>query len=280
MGTWDVDSSGEGEGTLTLLSKELGIYFEDVGELNEFLDAWNDEVLTRCDVLGVLPANEGHVSEYCHLGVSTRAYEVNGDHHWRTCHTGDARMLTGFHQIVNHDTWLEELGGLRILVIHPLAASIARQYEQHVSLLENDRGSGGLFGSRYPNALPRLKELITLAPPETRHLNWKQTLEQFQQLLLPLKDKFDVALLGDVGLGPVLSGYIRTELGRSSIHMGEELHAHFALFGDTHTGSVVSKQNREYRHVINSNWVSPLEYRGEGLGTPRSVLNVKLANTR
>lgn len=233
MAPWDNVSSSEAQHLQSIVNIE--------GDLNEYLDEWNESILSSCDILAVYPATAGRLSDYCHLGVRRR-----GKGNWQSCNTADARMLGGISQIVNHDTWLEELRDVRVLVIHRHAGSIVSQYRTHVDMLE--RSQEGLFGTNYPHALPVFKELMSLVPP-VQNNDWKVQINQLQQQLLSLATEFDIVLIGDVPYAPLLSKFIK-EMGLSSIDMGDTLEAHFAVIG------AHSKRNA-YVHILNSNWVLP-----------------------
>lgn len=235
---------------MILLRDHSGIWIDDesVDHLNRYLDEWNDSLLSYCDLVGVFPATTGRMSEYCHLGLGTKAVERG----WRRCDTGDARMLGGITQLVNEDTWMEELRGLRVLVIHPFASTIATQYEKHVRLISQGV-VGGIFGENHVNALPVFKQLVTLVPPigSSDGSDWRAQLETFQERLMPLASEFDVALIGAGGFGPLLNRFISQQLGFSSIYIGGVLQVHFGILGGGYSD--------EAQHMINDKWVCPSE---------------------
>ena len=122
-----------------------------------------------------------------------------------------------------HDQpWSQALEGLRVLVVHPFAASIARQYQRHRADLFSD-----------PQVLPPF-DLQVLAPPQTLapatagYGSWLEAFESLQAAVLACD--FDVALLGCGAYGLPLAARIKAH-GRQAIHLGGALQVLFGIRG-------------------------------------------------
>jgi hypothetical protein len=224
--------------------------------LEAYLDAWNDAVLSSCDVIAVFPATAGRVADYCAHGVkarrqrpaaaaatgagpaadggsesagAARAVAAGSDR----CDVVDARGLSGVAQLVDSDTWLRELRGVRVLVVSPFARTIAKQYAKHRALLRHpsNRGNGGLFPGN-PYALPEFASLRTLEPPVGGSRGkWRAAVASTQAQLRAVAGDFDVALVSSGGWGPLLQAFIARDLNKSSVYLGGSLQLHFGVWG-------------------------------------------------
>jgi hypothetical protein len=118
--------------------------------------------------------------------------------------------------------WSAALAGLRVLVVHPFAASIEHQYKYKRSLLFVD-----------PLVLPEF-ELQALLPPQTiapltgGHESWCFALDRLVETVL--RQDFDVALLGCGAYGLPLGAAIKA-MGKQAIHLGGSLQVLFGIRG-------------------------------------------------
>ena len=144
-----------------------------------------------------------------------------------------------------HETpWTRALEGKKVLVIHPFAETIQRQFQKREHLFEN------------PQILPEfelktLKAVQTLAgETDDRFADWFEALEYMYQEALKLD--FDVALIGCGAYGLPLAVKLK-EAGKMAVHIGGALQLLFGIKGkrwDEH--EVISKMYNEY-------WVRPDE---------------------
>jgi len=147
--------------------------------------------------------------------------------------------------------WSTSLAGLRILVVHPFAESIASQYRLKRHAL-------------FPNSeiLPEF-ELAVLAPPQTLapatggYSDWE---DAFNTLVAKvLERRFDVALLGCGAYGLPLGAAIKRN-GRKSIHLGGSLQLLFGIRGRRWDALPL------FQPLWNEAWVRP-----SALETPQSA---------
>lgn len=142
------------------------------------------------------------------------------------------------------DPWSGALVGKRVLVIHPFAETIRRQYEKRAKLFHN------------PNILPEF-DLQTIRAVQTsgghrddRFTNWFEALEWMKGQIDQVN--FDIALLGCGAYGIPLQAYIKRK-GKQSVYVGGGLQILFGIKGqrwDEHP--FISKLYNEY-------WVRPSE---------------------
>jgi hypothetical protein len=118
--------------------------------------------------------------------------------------------------------WSSALAGKRVLVVHPFAATIERQYRENRQCLFQD-----------PCVLPAF-DLITLAPPQTLapatagFPDWQAA---YEHLLAEIgAHHFDCALIGCGGYGLPLAAAAKA-MGKQAIHLGGALQLLFGIRG-------------------------------------------------
>ena len=150
--------------------------------------------------------------------------------------------------------WTASLAGLRVLVVHPFAESIASQYRLNRHAL-------------FPNSqiLPEF-DLEVLAPPQTLapstagYSDWE---DAFNSLVAKvLERRFDVALLGCGAYGLPLGAAIKRN-GRKAIHLGGSLQILFGIRGRRWDALPL------FQPLWNDAWVRP-----SALETPQSAKSV------
>ena len=118
--------------------------------------------------------------------------------------------------------WSKYLAGLRVLVVHPFAASIESQYRKNRSRLFLD-----------PDVLPEF-ELLTIVPPQTLSGN-TGGFSSWSDALAGLLDKisgetFDVAIVGCGAYGLPAGAFVK-KLGKVCIHLGGPTQMLFGVRG-------------------------------------------------
>ncbi len=140
--------------------------------------------------------------------------------------------------------WSAYLAGLRVLVIHPFAASIAAQYRA---------ARARLFLN--PEVLPEF-DLTTILPPQTLSGNtggypsWTSALAALKEQIATRE--FDVAIVGCGAYGLPAGAFVKS-LGKVCIHMGGATQMLFGVTGgrwDTMDA---------FRLITNEHWCRPSE---------------------
>lgn len=138
--------------------------------------------------------------------------------------------------------WSAALAGKRVLVVHPFAASIERQYSSRGQLFED------------PLVLPSF-ELQTLRPPLTLagrtegFAGWMDALDALVDRVDSLV--FDVALLGCGAYGLPLAAAIKA-MGRPALHLGGALQLLFGIRGRRW------ESMPRFAAMMNNSWARPL----------------------
>lgn len=141
--------------------------------------------------------------------------------------------------VVADYSWSQYLEGKRVLVVHPFAETIERQYEKRALLWEN------------PHILPEFASLQTVKAVQSIAGNnpdgfadWFEALESMEQEIAT-KD-FDIALLGCGAYGFCLAAAIK-RMGKKAVHIGGSLQLYFGIKG----------KRWDNRGFYNEHWVSP-----------------------
>lgn len=206
---------------------------------------------------GFFPVDEPSLKKFGKLMVESMM-QVDVLASWRPEEIFFRRALAGSRRISINDldptvgkgySWTSALAGKRVLVVHPFAKSIARQYRDNRARLFAD-----------PGILPEFKSLETVEAVQTIAGNtagfnsWFDALEHMEAEIAA-KD-FDVALIGCGAYGFPLAAFVKG-LGRQAVHLGGVLQIYFGIKGKRWDGS----------GLYNEHWISPSsEERPRGLG--------------
>ena len=137
--------------------------------------------------------------------------------------------------------WTSALVGKKVLVVHPFALTIQRQYRKREELFDD------------PAILPPF-DLITLCPPQTLGHetegfgSWMEALDHLTAQVLEID--FDVALIGCGAYGLPLGAAIKA-MGKPSIHLGGALQLLFGIRGRRWEAMP------QYVALMNDSWVRP-----------------------
>lgn len=153
--------------------------------------------------------------------------------------------------------WTRSLKGKKVLIIHPFAETIKKQYEKRETLFDN------------PDVLPEFKSLQTVKAVQTAGTedggafkDWFEALEWMYQEAV--KCDFDVAVIGCGAYGFPLAAKLKCH-GKQVIHMGGATQLLFGIKGkrwDTHP---------VIKNLYNEHWVRPEAHeRPEGAETIES----------
>lgn len=140
--------------------------------------------------------------------------------------------------------WSEALAGKTVLVVHPFAESIRKQYE-------NVREK--LFSN--PKVLPdfrlvTLKAVQSAAQNETGYSDWMEALEWMCDRIS--KEKFDVAIIGAGAYGMPLAAHVK-RIGKKAIHLGGATQILFGIKGRRWD------DNPFFKQFYNKCWIRPSE---------------------
>jgi hypothetical protein len=117
--------------------------------------------------------------------------------------------------------WSAALAGRTVLVVHPFAASIERQWQRRERLFADPQVLP-------PFSLRTLRPPLTLAGHTEGHSSWCAALDGL--IAQVSASRFDVALLGCGAYGLPLAAAIRA-MGRPALHLGGALQLLFGIRG-------------------------------------------------
>ena len=156
--------------------------------------------------------------------------------------------------------WTRALKGKKVLVVHPYAESINKQYARREKLYEN------------PDILPEF-ELVTMkavqssAYAEVPFKDWFEALKYMEDEIA--KIDFDICLLGCGAYGLPLAAYVK-HLGKQALHIGGGIQLLFGIKGRrwedeykvlTEKGvfgyNVPFKMRLDYYKLFNDYWINP-----------------------
>jgi len=145
--------------------------------------------------------------------------------------------------------WTVSLKGKRVVVVHPFAETIERQYERREELFDN------------PDTLPAFASLRTVKAVQSigNEANgfdsWFDALHWMEKEMD--KEPYDVALIGCGAYGFPLAAYAK-RTGHKAVHLGGALQLLFGIKGKrwfSPDGDVYA----DYHHLLRPSWVEPAE---------------------
>lgn len=141
--------------------------------------------------------------------------------------------------------WTKSLKGMKVLVIHPFAELIAKQYERGDKLFANKE------------VLPEF-ELMTYRAIQSmggngNYKDWIEALNVMQSEIS--KMDFEIALIGCGAYGMPLGAFIKSKLHKKAIHMGGSLQILFGIKGKRWEDESYGYQHKLY----NDYWVRPTD---------------------
>lgn len=159
--------------------------------------------------------------------------------------------------------WSRVLKDKKILVIHPFAQTIERQYKKRELLFKN------------PNILPQF-ELTTIKAVQSlggsdQFNNWFEALDWMKAEMD--KVDYDICLIGCGAYGFPLAAHVK-RMGKKAVHLGGSLQLLFGIIGkrweNPKQGSKELKGNNKYPQLFNKYWARPSMY-----DTPANKNNIE-----
>lgn len=153
-----------------------------------------------------------------------------------------AAMMCPFWEDVS---WTNALKGKRVLVIHPFAKLIEKQYRYRDKLF------------KAPDILPEMELIVYQAVQSmngsAEFASWFEALEKMKADISSID--FDVALIGCGAYGMPLGAFIKSRLRKSAVHMGGSLQLLFGIKGKRWEGNGYDYHYKLY----NEYWVRPTD---------------------
>ena len=152
--------------------------------------------------------------------------------------------LTALEPYYFNNPWSAALKNKKVLVIHPFANSILKQYRKREKLFED------------PNVLPEFSSLEciqavqSIAGQKTEYATWFDALEHMKKKIS--KCDFDVAIIGAGAYSLPLAAYVK-QIGKIAVQMSGSTQILFGIKGKRW------EQISEISKFFNENWIRPSE---------------------
>ncbi|OYX86362.1 MAG: hypothetical protein B7Y83_01540 [Flavobacteriales bacterium 32-34-25] len=143
--------------------------------------------------------------------------------------------------------WTKALEGKKILVVHPFATTMEKQYKKRELLFENN-----LLPSF---ELQTIQAVQSIAGNPTQFADWFAALD-FMKAEIDNHD-YDICLIGCGAYGFSLAAHVKKK-GKKVVHLGGSLQLLFGIRGKRWE-DVNYNPNYNYAQLINKHWVKPDE---------------------
>lgn len=236
------------------------------GEIGDWW--WNENIKGQMQRWsGFFPPTEENLTYFCELMLEdSRQVDVlgvydsvkQGIHKMKDYMLDDIRyiFLNDMNPFVVENPWSRALKGKKVLVIHPFAELIAKQYEKRIQLFENK------------DVLPEFSLSIIKAVQSLGGVN-SQGFETWFDALDWMKKEMDmvdyeIALIGCGAYGFPLAAHAK-RTGHQAIHMGGALQLLFGIKGKRWENPLfLTEDGHTYKELMdNPAWVRPEQYMTE-----------------
>lgn len=215
---------------------------------------WNEKLIQYMFTnAGFFPATHESVERYCKLMLED-AMELDALESWQQSELLLSEYLK--HSIIItaeiagpffiKEPWTRALKGKKVLVVHPFAESIQKQFERREKLFED------------PDILPPC-ELITIKAVQSvqgsnEFKDWFEALD-FMKAKINSVD-FDICIIGCGAYGFPLAAHVK-RIGKKAIHLAGMTQLLFGIWGARWNKENYSKYN--YKALLNPYWIRPNE---------------------
>lgn len=190
---------------------------------------WTPEVLRELPTnAGFFPAEPEAIERFVAVyDAAIAAVDVLGTFHFPREHElwprvpGALVAARALEPYYAPEPWTAALAGRRVLVVHPFAASIARQYARREELFADPAVLPAF-------ALEAIPAVQTIAGNRAGFRDWFEALDHLRDAVAARE--FDVALIGAGAYGLPLAAHVKA-LGRQAVHMGGATQILFGIRG-------------------------------------------------
>ena len=149
--------------------------------------------------------------------------------------------------------WSRVLAGKRVLVIHPFASLVEKQYAEKRMLLFENKDVLPLFELKTIQAVQSLGGICD-------YNSWFEALDAMKAQMDAID--YDIALIGCGAYGFPLAAHAK-RMGKQSVHLGGALQLLFGIRGkrwdNPKFGSKSKCAKRGYRQLFNKEWIYPTD---------------------
>ncbi len=213
---------------------------------------WNQNIISKMhEGAGFFPAETDYLEKFCHLMmedmplVDVLGSWLPGEHYFkRELKDAVKVQLLTLDPYWSRIPWTKALAGKKVLIIHPFAETIQKQYKKRELLFKN-------------RLLPEF-ELLTIravqsiAGTKTPFSDWFEALDYMKGKID--ETNFDICLIGAGAYGFPLAAHVK-RLGKKSFHIGGSLQLLFGIRGKRWEQGYHDVY--DYAGLVNQHWVSP-----------------------
>ena len=212
---------------------------------------YDKEIMRMQNNAGLFPATKDMADRFCKMmELDMKQIDILASYAWCERYVCDGIVqcstvnLDGYYApFLFENPWTRILEGKRVLVIHPFADSIKKQYEKRKQLFNN------------PHVLPTfqslriIKAVQSIAGNRCEYSDWFAALDYMKQEME--KEDFDIALIGCGAYGFPLTVHAK-RLGKIGIHLAGWTQMLFGIYGKRWL-----LDQPQYAKFINDNWIRP-----------------------
>ncbi len=149
----------------------------------------------------------------------------------------------------SNQPWSKHLAGRKVLVVHPFASTIERQYHEKREVLFANPDVLPLFELQTITAVQSMGGVAPAGLP-----TWFDALDHMKKQI-DARD-YDVCLVGCGAYGFPLAAHVKSQ-GKQAIHMGGALQLLFGIKGKRWTEQYGNGGHNPYLKLFNEHWVYP-----------------------
>ena len=227
---------------------------------------WHPERINNMQMLsGFFPPTVHKLSEFCELMMKDTTYIdilgswVNEEYYFRDYLSNAQKIQLGLLEpYFSANPWSRVLKGKNVLIVHPFAETIEKQYQKRQSLFENKE------------ILPEFKlytipAVQSLGGESNGFSDWFEALQWMKDEID--KVNYDICLIGCGAYGFPLAAHVKRQ-GKKAVHLGGALQILFGIRGkrweDPNLGVNEGVPPNFYINLMNESWVRP----GDNLKPP------------
>ena len=220
---------------------------------------WNPEKLNNIKIYsGFFPPTPDSVGKFCEMMLEdTKCVDILGswvkEEYYMREYLSKARkvQLRLLEPYFSENPWSRVLKGKNVLVVHPFAETIEKQYQNRRLLFEN------------PDVLPdfnlfTIRAVQSLSGELTGFSDWFEALQWMEDEID--KINYDVCLIGCGAYGFPLAAHVKRQ-GKKAVHLGGALQLLFGIRGkrweDPNLGVSMGVPPRYYLNLMNDYWIRP-----------------------
>ena len=201
-----------------------GFFPPEIDKIEQFCESML-EVIPQVDFLGSWLASENNIEHL--MGYHHKIKLIHFDPFWSS------------------QPWTRALEGKKVLVVHPYASTIEKQYKNRELIFKN-------------NLLPvfelhTIKAVQSIAGLKTEFSDWFEALEHMKSQIN--KIDFDICLIGAGAYGFPLAAHVK-QIGKKGFHIGGSLQLLFGIRGKRWERENYNS-DYNYTKLMNEYWVRP-----------------------